>query len=57
MLKNDEDGICEGLVKILEDEKQIAKWKEQAKASKEVFYKSERVKQANSILKAGMDNA
>ena len=57
VLKNDEDGICEGLVKILEDEKQIAKWKEQAKASKEVFYKSERVKQANSILKAGMDNA
>ena len=57
VLKNDEVDICEGLTKILENEKQIKKWKEQAVKSKEVFYKSERVKQANSILVAGMDNA
>lgn len=57
VINNDEEGICNGLLQIFENEGQIEKWKELADISKEKFYKKDRIKKAESILKAGMDNA
>lgn len=57
VINNDKESICEELEKILRDEKLIKRWKEQASISKEVFYKKERIKKADLILKAGMNDA
>lgn len=57
VIKNDDKSIYTELIKVLENKGQIEKWKEQAEISKEKFYKKERIKKADIILKAGMGNA
>ena len=56
VIRNDKESICDELGKVLSDEALLKKWKEQANTSKKLFYKEERIKQADSILKAGMNN-
>lgn len=56
VIRNDKESICNELQKVLSDEELLKKWKEQANISKKLFYKEERIKQADSILKAGMNN-
>lgn len=57
VIRNDKESICDELGEVLSNEKILKEWKEQANASKKLFYKEERIRQANAILEAGMDNA
>lgn len=57
VIRNDKESICDELGEVLSNEKLLKEWKEQANASKKLFYKEERIRQANAILEAGMDNA
>ena len=56
VIANDAESICKQLPEILKDEKLINQWKTQASSVKTTFYKEERVKQADDILRAGMRN-
>ena len=57
LFRSDKESICDELGEVLSNEKLLKEWKEQANASKKLFYKEERIRQANAILEAGMDNA
>jgi glycosyltransferase involved in cell wall biosynthesis len=54
VIDNDENSIQNELVKILKNDEKIARWKEQAAVSKNTFYKAERLKKADEILKASI---
>ncbi|EGP5052883.1 glycosyltransferase [Enterococcus faecium] len=56
VIKNDKESICNELLRILEDEKLIEKWRKQANISQKIFYKKERIKHVDSILKSSMNN-